>query len=144
MSTTNTLTKVVAATPYTSLYSAILARLINANWGEESFTEVELHEYLAQISQYGAFGGASGFVWDDELAEFFDTHLSDKEALICELQDEDENFSTDVWEHSPLVRAMLLAEPKEVRKLQKRMKARVVILLLEQVVEEYMEACEKE
>jgi len=37
----------------------------------------------------------------------------------------DENFSTDVWEHSPLVRAMLFAEPEEVRKLQKRMKARV-------------------
>jgi hypothetical protein len=145
MSTTNTLTKVVAATPHTALYSAILARLINANWGEDaSPTEVELHEYLAQISQYGAFGGVEGFVRDDELAEFFDAHLSEKEAFICELQDGDENFSTDVWEHSPLVRAMLFAEPEEVRELQKRMKARVVILLLEQVVEEYMLACEKE
>ena len=144
MRPTNILTEVVAATPHTTLYSAILARLINANWGEESFTEVELHEYLAQLSQYGAFGGVLGFVLDDELTEFFDAYLSEKEAFICELQDEDENFSTDVWEHSPLVRAMLFAKPEEVRELQKRMKARTVILILERVVEEYMLACEKE
>ena len=86
----------------------------------DRFSGEEGKDELATISEHGCSGGVGGFIYTEELDQFFDEHESDIEDVIQELDIRLENLVRDStsWTFSEMKQNAVWVVVEEYARLQ--------------------------